>query len=104
MTSAMLNADTPALLNREIDDLLLHMRGLAVVRDILSSRGASSAEIMAHTQRARVGPLAADRADQRHLDPLDSRRPARCEARGAGSVRLSSAPSPTATRAAPPSR
>jgi len=50
MTSAMLNADTPALLNREIDDLLLHMRGLAVVRDILSSRGASSAEIMAHTQ------------------------------------------------------
>jgi len=50
MTSAMLNADTPALLNREIDDLLLHMRGLAVVRDILSSRGASSAEIMAHTR------------------------------------------------------
>ena len=50
MTSAMLNADTPALFNREIDDLLLHMRGLAVVRDILSSRGASSAEIMAHTQ------------------------------------------------------
>ena len=50
MTSAVLNADTPALLNREIDDLLLQMRGLAVVRDILSSRGASSAEIMAHTQ------------------------------------------------------
>jgi hypothetical protein len=50
MTSALLNADTPALLDREIDDLLLHMRGLAVVRDILSSRGASSAEIMAHTQ------------------------------------------------------
>jgi hypothetical protein len=51
MTSAaVLNADTPALLNREIDDLLLQMRGLAVVRDILSNRGASSAEIMAHTQ------------------------------------------------------
>ena len=50
MTSAMLNADTPALLNREIDDLLLQMRGLAVVRDILSSRGASSAEITARTQ------------------------------------------------------
>ena len=49
MTSALLNADTPSLLNREIDDLLLHMRGLAVVRDILSSRGASSAEISAHT-------------------------------------------------------
>ena len=50
MTSAMLSANTPSLLNREIDDLLLQMRGLAVVRDILSSRGASSAEIMAHTQ------------------------------------------------------
>ena len=49
MTSATLNADTPSLLNREIDDLLLHMRGLAVVRDLLSSRGASSAEISAHT-------------------------------------------------------
>ena len=50
MTTALLNADTPSLLNREIDDLLLQMRGLAVVRDILSSRGASSAEIMAHTR------------------------------------------------------
>jgi len=50
MTTALLNTDTPSLLNREIDDLLLHMRGLAVVRDILSSRGASSAEIMAHTR------------------------------------------------------
>ena len=50
MTSATLTADTPSLLNHEIDDLLLHMRGLAVVRDILSSRGASSAEIMAHTR------------------------------------------------------
>ena len=42
MTSALLNADTPSLLNHEIDDLLLHMRGLAVVRDILSSRGATA--------------------------------------------------------------
>ena len=50
MTSATLNADTPSLLNHEIDDLLLHMRGLAVVRDILSSRGATSAEITAHTR------------------------------------------------------
>jgi hypothetical protein len=50
MTSAVLHADTPAVLNHEIDDLLLHMRGLAVVRDILSDRGASSAEIAAHTR------------------------------------------------------
>ena len=62
MTTALLNADTPSLLNREIDDLLLHMRGLAVVRDILSSRGASSAEISAHTRelesvRARLTEL-----------------------------------------------
>ncbi len=50
MTSALLHADTPALLDREIDDLLLHMRGLAVVRDILSERGATDAEIAAHSQ------------------------------------------------------
>jgi hypothetical protein len=50
MTSAVHNADTPTLLNREIDDLLLQARGLAVVRDILSSRGATSAEITAHTR------------------------------------------------------
>ena len=50
MTSEVLHADTPALLDREIDDLLLHMRGLAVVRDILSERGASSAEIAAHSR------------------------------------------------------
>ena len=50
MTTAMIDTDTPSLLNHEIDDLLLHMRGLAVVRDLLSSRGASSAEIMAHTR------------------------------------------------------
>jgi len=49
-TTALLNADTPVLLNREIDDLLLEVRGLAVVRDILASRGATSAEITAHTQ------------------------------------------------------
>ena len=80
MTSAMLNADTPSLLNHEIDDLLLHMRGLAVVRDILSSRGASSAEITAHTPRARVRSLAADRADQRLVaaSELPSARALRC--------------------------
>ena len=50
MTSAVLHGDTPALLDREIDDLLLHMRGLAVVRDILSGRGASDAEIAAHSR------------------------------------------------------
>ena len=80
MTSALLNADTPSLLNHEIDDLLLHMRGLAVVRDILSSRGASSAEIIGSHPRARVRPLAADRADQRLVvaPELPSARTLRC--------------------------
>ncbi len=34
---------------REIDDLLLHIRGLVLVRQILEQRGASEAELEAHT-------------------------------------------------------
>jgi hypothetical protein len=34
---------------REIDDLLLHIRGLVLVREILRQRGASPAELEAHT-------------------------------------------------------
>ena len=34
---------------REIDDLLLHIRGLVLVREILKQRGASAAELEAHT-------------------------------------------------------
>ena len=34
---------------REIDDLLLHIRGLVLVREILGQRGASEAELEAHT-------------------------------------------------------
>jgi hypothetical protein len=40
----------PALLDREIDDLLLDVRGLALVLEILAARGASSSEIVAHTR------------------------------------------------------
>ena len=55
-------ADTPALLNRTIDDLLLHARGLEVVRDLLTKRGASSDEVAMHTRalestRARLADL-----------------------------------------------
>jgi hypothetical protein len=50
MTSAVLQSDTRALLDRQINDLLLHMRGLAVVRDLLAQRGASDAEIEAHSR------------------------------------------------------
>jgi hypothetical protein len=34
---------------QEIDDLLLHIRGLVLVREILRQRGASAAELDAHT-------------------------------------------------------
>jgi hypothetical protein len=34
---------------RDIDDLLLHIRGLVLVREILRQRGASAVELDAHT-------------------------------------------------------
>ncbi len=34
---------------QEIDDLLLHIKGLVLVREILRQRGASAAELEAHT-------------------------------------------------------
>jgi hypothetical protein len=34
---------------QEIDDLLLHIRGLVLVREILRQRGATAAELDAHT-------------------------------------------------------
>jgi hypothetical protein len=54
--------DTPALLDRQIDDLLLRVRGLAVVRDLLAKRGASTDEVAAHSReletiRARLAEL-----------------------------------------------
>ena len=47
----------PAILNHEIDDLLLQARGLVLVRDLLARRGASDSELDAHTselERVRV--------------------------------------------------
>jgi hypothetical protein len=47
----------PAILNHQIDDLLLEARGLVLVRDLLAQRGASVAELDAHThelERVRV--------------------------------------------------
>jgi hypothetical protein len=40
------------VLNHEIDDLLLQLRGLVMVRDLLVERGATPAEVAAHTQEA----------------------------------------------------
>jgi len=50
------------LLDRGIDDLLLQARGLALVRDLLVQRGASRAEVEAHSRelertRARLAEL-----------------------------------------------
>lgn len=43
------DGDAAVLLSREIDDLLLHLRGLALVRNLLTERGATRAELDAHT-------------------------------------------------------
>jgi hypothetical protein len=37
------------VLSRELDDLLLDVRGLVLVRELLAERGATSAELAAHT-------------------------------------------------------
>ena len=47
----------------EVDELLLHIRGLVLVREILRQRGASAAELDAHTAeldrlKARLAELA----------------------------------------------
>jgi hypothetical protein len=41
-----------AVLDREIDDLLLHVRGLVLVRELLARRGATPAELDAHDREA----------------------------------------------------
>ncbi len=44
-----------ALLQRELDDLVLRLKGLVLVRALLESRGASAAELAAHSEEiARV--------------------------------------------------
>jgi hypothetical protein len=40
------------LFSREVDDLLLQIRGLVLVQDVLAERGASPAEIRAHSEAA----------------------------------------------------
>jgi hypothetical protein len=48
MTPEVVGSDAAILVSREIDDLLLHIRGLALVRALLASRGASRDELDAH--------------------------------------------------------
>ncbi len=38
------------VLDHRIDDLLLHARGLVLVRELLARRGATRAELEAHTR------------------------------------------------------
>jgi hypothetical protein len=45
---AYVRNDAATLVSREIDDLLLHIRGLVLVRPLLANRGASRDELDAH--------------------------------------------------------
>jgi hypothetical protein len=50
------HTDRNTLMARKIDDELLRVRGLVLVRDLLAKRGATHAEVEAHTdelERAR---------------------------------------------------
>lgn len=42
--------DDGAILDHTIDDLLLQARGIVLVRQVLARRGATSAELDAHTR------------------------------------------------------
>ena len=46
------HSDRDVVLGREIDDLLLRLRGLVLVRDLLAQRGATAAEIDEHAREA----------------------------------------------------
>jgi len=57
-----MSTDTRALLDRQIDDLLLDIRGFAIVRELLVKRGATQEEIDSHSRalaraRARLAEL-----------------------------------------------
>jgi hypothetical protein len=46
------NRDDDVVLDHEIDDLLLSLRGLVLVRDLLVERGATADEIDQHSREA----------------------------------------------------
>jgi hypothetical protein len=53
MTSIhVLDSHDAQLFSRDVDDLLLQIRGLVLVQDVLAERGASPAEIRAHSDEA----------------------------------------------------
>jgi hypothetical protein len=60
---------SPRPIERELDDLLLHLKGLVHVRALLENRGASAAEIEEHSAeierlRGRLARLAKDSGDR----------------------------------------
>jgi hypothetical protein len=60
---------TPPVSQREVDGLLLHLKGLVLVRALLEDRGVSAVEIDQHTAEierlqarlAELGPKSVDR-------------------------------------------
>jgi hypothetical protein len=56
--------DGAAILDHQIDDLLLQARGIVLVRQILARRGASRAELDAHTREL-------ERVRRRLADAID---------------------------------
>jgi hypothetical protein len=46
------HSNRDVVLGREIDDMLLRLRGLVLVRDLLAERGATAAEIDEHAREA----------------------------------------------------
>ena len=48
----MATMELPAPLGQEIDERLLRLRGLVLVRDLLVERGASPEEVAAHADEA----------------------------------------------------
>lgn len=69
MTAAAQIQDS-VILEHDIDDLLLQARGLVLVREILAQRGASRAELDAHTaELARVRRRLAETIGASGLQP-----------------------------------
>jgi hypothetical protein len=69
------HVDGEQLLAHEIDDLLLQARGLVLVRDLLVGRGASRAEIDAHTgelERVRAELAATIRGTEEAQSPVEA--------------------------------
>ena len=66
----MQHARHDIVLTRDVDDLLLDVRGLALVRELLAERGATRAELTP-TPTSSTPPSAAGSDDQGHVPVSD---------------------------------